>query len=203
MPAPARLPMQRLDDLVLNCMADKIFTPERLQVMVAELRRRIQSSKHDQQARINELNRQIKLVEKKQDNLLNAIENGTIALDDTTQRRAQQHKAAREALFIELAGVRRDHSLPAVEHIKASQVDVFGKVLRHKLLAKDSALAKSYLNILVDEIVVQDKTATVKGSYAALAETMQQIKMGTLNQVPSFMADWCARRDSNPRPLGS
>ena len=195
--------MQRLDDLVLNCMADKIFTPERLQVMVAELRRRIQSSKHDQQARINELNRQIKLVEKKQDNLLNAIENGTIALDDTTQRRAQQHKAAREALFIELAGVRRDHSLPAVEHIKASQVDVFGKVLRHKLLAKDSALAKSYLNILVDEIVVQDKTATVKGSYAALAETMQQIKMGTLNQVPSFMADWCARRDSNPRPLGS
>ncbi len=197
------LPMQRLDDLVLNCMADKIFTPERLQVMVAELRRRIQSSKHDQQARINELNRQIKLVEKKQDNLLNAIENGTIALDDTTQRRAQQHKAAREALFIELAGVRRDHSLPAVEHIKASQVDVFGKVLRNKLLAKDSALAKSYLNILVDEIVVQDNTATVKGSYAALAETMQQIKMGTLNQVPSFMADWCARRDSNPRPLGS
>ena len=197
------LPMERLDDLVLNSMADKIFAPERLQVMVAELRRRIQSSKDDQQGRINELNRQLKLVEKKQDNLLNAIENGTIELDDTTQRRAQQHKAAREALFIELAGVRRDHTLPAVQHIKASQVDVFGKVLRNKLLAKDSALAKSYLHILVDEIVVQDKTATVKGSYAALAETMQQIKMGTLNQVPTFIADWCARHDSNVRPFGS
>ena len=49
----------------------------------------------------------------------------------------------------------------------------------------------------MDEIVVQDNTATVKGSYAALAETMQQIKMGTLNQVPSFMADWCARRDES------
>jgi site-specific DNA recombinase len=197
------LPMAHLDDLVLNNMADKIFTPERLQVMVAELRKRIKFSKDDQQGRINELNRQLKLVEKKQENLLNAIESGTIDLDETTQRRAQQHKAAREALFIELAGVRRDHSLPAVEHIKASQVDAFGKVLRQKLLAKDSALAKSYLNILVDEIVVQDKTATVKGSYAALAETMQQIKMGTLDQVPTFIPVWCARDDSNVRPLPS
>ena len=191
------LPMERMDDLVLKSMADTIFTPERLQVMVAELRKRIKSSKGDQQERINELNRQLKQVEKKQDNLLNAIENGTIDLDDSTQRRAQQHKAAREAIFIELAGVRRDHSLPAVEHIKASQVEAFGKVLRQKLLAKDSALAKSYLNILVDEIVVQDKTATVKGSYAALAQTMQQIKMGTLDQVPIFIPDWCPRHESN------
>ena len=196
-------PMEHLDDLVLNSMADKIFAPERLQMMVAELRKRIKSSKDGQQERINEVNRQIKLVEKKRHNLLNAIEMGTIELDDTTQRRAQQHKAAREALFIELAGVRRDHSLPAVEHIKASQVDVFGKVLREKLLAKNSPLAKSYLNILVDEIVVEEKNATVKGSYAALAETMQQIKMGNLKQVPSFIPDWCARSDSNARPLGS
>ena len=122
---------------------------------------------------------------------------------EATQRRAQQNKVKREALFIELAGVRRDHSLSAVKHIKASQVDVFGKVLRKKLLAKGSPLAKNYLNILLDEIVVQDKTATIKGSYGALAETMQKIKMGNLNQVPSFMVDWCARRESNPRPLAS
>lgn len=36
-------------------------------------------------------------------------------------------------------------------------------------------MAKNYLNILADEIVGEDKTATIKGSYAALAETMQQI----------------------------
>ena len=47
---------------------------------------------------------------------------------------------------------------------------MFGKVLREKLLAKGSPLAKSYLNILLDEIVVQDKTATIKGRYGALAE---------------------------------
>ena len=198
------LPMEKLDALVLEQLAQKVFAPERLQVMMAELRKRTKSSKDDQQERINELNRQIKKIEERQQRLLDAIETGTIELDETTQRRAQQLKAGREALFIELAGVRRDTSLPAVEYLKASQVDVFGKVLRQKLLAKGSPLAKSYLNILVDEIVVEDKTATIKGSYAALAETMQQIKMGSLNnQVPSFMPNWCARSDSNARPLGS
>jgi site-specific DNA recombinase len=191
------LPMEKLDGLVLEQLAAKVFAPERLQVLMSELRKRIKSSKDGQQARINEINRQIKQIEERQQRLLDAIETGTIELDEATQRRAQQHKAAREALFIELAGVRRDTSMPAVEYLKASQVDLFGKVLRQKLLASSSPLAKSYLNILVDEIVVKDNTATIKGSYAALAETMQQIKMGNLNQVPSFNLDWRARRDSN------
>ena len=95
--------------------------------------------------------------------LLDAIETGTIDLDEATQRRAQQLKVAREALFIELAGVRRDSSLPAVEYLNTSQVDVLGKVLRQKLLSSDAPLAKNYLNILVDEIVVQDKAATITG----------------------------------------
>ena len=197
------LPMEKLDELVLDKLADQVFAPERLQVMMTALRKHIQSSKTGQQARINELNRQIKQIEKKQENMWQAIENG-MPSDDTFYRRAQQFKAAREALFIELAGVRRDTSLPAMEYLKASQVDVFGKVLREKLLMKGSPLAKSYLNILVDEIVVVDKTATIKGSYAALADTMQKIKKGNLNnQVPSFIPDWCARSDSNARPLGS
>ena len=58
------LPMEHLDNLVLHNLADKIFAPERLQVLVAELRKRIRSSKNGQQERINEINRQIKLVEK-------------------------------------------------------------------------------------------------------------------------------------------
>ncbi|MGO9444337.1 MAG: hypothetical protein ACLPXB_06105 [Thiobacillaceae bacterium] len=57
---------------------------------------------------------------------------------------------------------------------------------RQKLPTPNSALTKSYLNLLVDEIVVQDDTATMKGSYVALAETMHTIKLGNLNQVPNF-----------------
>ena len=198
------IPMEKLDRLVLERLAQKVFSKDRLQVLMAELRQRIRASKDSQQERINEINRQIKQLEDRQQRLLDAIETGTIALDETTQRRAQQLKGAREALFIELAGVRRDTSLPAGEYLRASQVEVFGKVLREKLLAAGSPLAKSYLNILVDEVVIQDGTATIRGSYAALAETMHKIKVGNLNdQVPTFNLDWRARHDSNVRLLPS
>ena len=60
-------------------------------------------------------------------------------------------------------------------------------------------LAKRYLNLLVDEIIVMDGGVTIKGSYGAIvrAATLGEIKVGHLKQVPTFIPDWCARRDSN------
>ena len=199
----SNLPMEKLDELVLNRLANKVFSPDRLHAMMVELRKRMRSSKDHHQARINEITRQIKTLEERQQRLLNAIEMGTIDMDEITQRRAQQNKAAREALLIELAGMRRQYALPAGEFLKPSQVDAFGRVLREKLLAKDSPIAKRYLALLVDEIVVNHKTATMKGSHAALASTLRVIEGGKVDQVPSPLHEWRARRDSNSRPLGS
>lgn len=192
------LPMEKTDDQVLHQLADKVFSPVRVQSMMVALRKRIKTSKDTQQSRVNELNRQIKLIEDRQGRLLEAIETGVIDLDETVQRRAQQNKSAREALLIELASVRRDRS-SSIDQIKASDVDAFAKTLKAKLLAKDSALAKSYLTMLVDEIVVTENTATVKGSYGALtnAFSMDDKKVGHLKQVPTSISNWCARRDSN------
>jgi site-specific DNA recombinase len=191
-------PMEATDQQVLNKLADQVFTPERVQSMMVALRQRLKSSKDNQQQRVNELNRQLKQIEERQHRLLDAIESGVVDLDETVQRRAQQLKSAREALLIEQAGVRRAHSLP-VDQLKASQVEAFAKTLKAKLLAKDSALSKSYLNLLVDEIVVNGKTAVIKGSYGALAHAVaiDNKKVGHLKQVPTSISDWCARRDSN------
>lgn len=191
-------PMENTDQQVLNQLAETVLTPQRVHTMMTALRKRIKSSKDLQQKRVNELNRQLKQIEERQHRLLDAIETGVIDLDETTQRRAQQLKSAREALLIEQAGVRREQSLPA-DQLKASQVEAFAKTLKAKLLAKDSALAKSYLNLLIDEIVVNDKTAVVKGSYSALAHavTIGNKKVGHSLQVPTSIFDWRARRDSN------
>ena len=60
-------------------------------------------------------------------------------------------------------------------------------------------MAKSYLNLLVDEIIVKEHMPTMKGSYQAIAYVAQQDKteMGHSNQVPTFMDDWCAREDES------
>ncbi|MBS1230976.1 MAG: Resolvase domain [Proteobacteria bacterium] len=68
----------------------------------------------------------------------------------------------------------------------------------------DKQFAKRYLQVLVDEIVVSGDTATMKGCYAALAHAVAVAKkMGTSVEVPNFIRFWCARSDSNARPLGS
>ena len=194
----ANLPMEKTDQQVLNQLADKVFTPTRLQTMMTELRKRLKASRETQQDQINQLNRQLKQTEDRQHRLLDAIETGTIELDELTQKRAQQLKASRESLLIELARTRTQIALP-IEQIRASQIDSLGKLLRKQLLSGNTAFAKGYLNLLVDEIVVRGNTATARGSLAAIANaaTTDRTKSGHSNQVPTFIHDWRPRHESN------
>lgn len=57
----------------------------------------------------------------------------------------------------------------------------FGKVLREKLLASGSPPASSYPNILVDEIGVQDKAATIKWQLCGLGGSDAANKNGHLD----------------------
>ena len=44
-----------------------------------------------------------------------------------------------------------------------------------------------------------DHIATIRGSYGALMHVVStdNIKVGRMKQVPTYIADWCAQRDSN------
>jgi hypothetical protein len=84
----------------------------------------------------------------------------------------------------------------------ASQIAAFSKLIGANLNDRSSSFAKDYLVALVDEVRVEGKTATITGSNAALVEAVAGKKEGTA-KVPSFMREWRARQDSNPRPLGS
>ncbi|SDG73233.1 recombinase family protein [Propionivibrio dicarboxylicus] len=193
------IPMEKLDALILDQFAEKICAPERLNQLMTELRKRIRSSKSTEQEKVNALTKLLKEVEKKQRNLLDAVENG-LAVDEVVQRRSQELKSERQSLMIELTGVRRIHAAPQ-DRILPSQVEAFSKAIRAKLQNKD--FAKRYLHALVDEIVVTGDTATMKGSYVALAQAISEKKKGTSEEVPSSMFAWRARSDSNARPLGS
>ena len=63
--------------------------------------------------------------------------------------------------------------------------------------------AKRYLQVLVDEIVINGNEVAICGSDDRLALAVQKTKEGNLDQEPSFIDVWRARRDSNARPLPS
>ena len=58
-----------------------------------------------------------------------------------------------------------------------------------------------YQNIAVDRIVINGDKAAIQGGHGRLAVAVQGSAKAGLDQVPGFMGEWRARRDSNPWPL--
>ncbi len=130
-----------------------------------------------------------------------AVETGILPLDETLQRRVQLAKASRENVLIEIARLRRLQTLP-VERILPSQVEAFGIVIGKRLRDRALSFGRDYLRAVVDKIVVNGDTAIISGSNAKLMRAVGARKP-LAGQVPSFIHEWRARRDSNSRPPGS
>ncbi|MCC6535388.1 MAG: hypothetical protein IT531_22800 [Burkholderiales bacterium] len=56
---------------------------------------------------------------------------------------------------------------------------------------------------MVDEIKLDGNELVVRGSHGRLADAIGFMREKKLGEVPSFVNDWRARQDSNPRPPGS
>ncbi|MBC9070655.1 recombinase zinc beta ribbon domain-containing protein [Thauera sp. CAU 1555] len=196
------LPMEKLDELILAHLTERILAPERLHVLIAELRKRTQAAKDSESQTIKALERQLKGTEERLARLYDAIETGTIDLDETLKKRVQSLKAAKESALIELAGARRHYHMPAAR-ILPSNIEAFSKAIRKRLQDGRPEFAKRYLQVLVDEIVINGNEAAIRGSYDRLALAVQKTKEGNLDQVPSFIGVWRARKDSNLLPPGS
>jgi site-specific DNA recombinase len=152
---------------------------------------------------VKALEKQLKGVEQRVGRLYEAIEAGTIDINDESLRqRVHKLKASKEETLLELASARVNLNAP-MERILPSQVEAFGRALRKRLQDRRPEFAKRYLNIVVDRIVVNGDRAAIQGSYGRLAVAVQGSQKAALDQVPSFMGDWRARRDSNSRPPGS
>ena len=175
--------MERLDELVLDQLANNLFTPGRLQLILAQGRQLLQSRTAADRQKLMQLQGELRQADKRLNRLYEAVESGFVALDETLQRRLQQAKAAREAVLVEMAGLRRLQMLPAAR-ILPSQVQAFSKIVRSKLRDRSSSFGRDYLRAVVDRVVVHEKSATISGSHARLMQMVADGKAGA-DRVPS------------------
>ncbi len=130
--------------------------------------------------------------------LYEAIEAGAIDIsDDSLKQRVQRLKAAKESTLMELARARAKKHMPT-PRILPSTLEAFSAALRKRLVNRDTAFAKRYLSVLVDQIVLSGNEASIRGGYRPLAAAVEKSKEGTLDQVPSFVGEWRARKDYRP-----
>ena len=195
------IPMEKLDDVVLRSLADKVFTPRRVGSMVRGLIERVKRSRGDQTEKFKKLNKELDEVQKGTDRLYEAVQKGLLPLDSSLTERAHKLKARREGILIEIAGIKREQEIP-VKTIGEAQVDGFCRALKSKFFDRTSNFGKEYLKLLVDEIRVEQRQIRIRGSYSALAHVLSKKKLGNPESVPSFGDVWLPGQDSNLQPSG-
>lgn len=190
------IPMEKLDSLILEAVANRVFTPERVEVMMKELQHNLKNSRTDHDEQLKTLTKELDAVKQQQDRLYQAVEKGLLPLDGTLQERVQKHQARRQDVLTELAGLRRQKELPLAQ-LGRKHIHAFCLALKEKLQDKASNFGKGYLKLLINEIIVDKKEVRLAGSYASLADALHMsTKPNHLPMVPSFVPVWLPERDA-------
>lgn len=170
-----------MDELVLNPLADKVFNPERVKTLLADMKKQIKATQESQDNGLKKLTRELEEIKIATERLYEAVEKGYLPLDSSLQERSHKLQARKQELLIQVAGYRRQQILP---DIKQNQLEAFTKALRSKLLDRSGSFGKEYLKLPVSEICINGKQAEITGSYSAFAYGVAESNSVTLDRVP-------------------
>lgn len=190
------VPMEKLDGLILRTVAERIFTPERVELMLKELEINLKHAHSDQHEQIRQLNKEIDAIKEQMDKLYEAVEKGFLPLNSSLQERVQKHETRRDEILAELASLKRQKEMP-VEKLGKKHIAAFCSALKERLCDKASNFGKEYLKLLVKEIRVDKKEVHLSGSYSALASALSISTKPAHAMVPSFVPNWLPNPDSN------
>ncbi|PTQ78874.1 DNA invertase Pin-like site-specific DNA recombinase [Nitrosomonas oligotropha] len=188
------IPMEKLDSLILNALADNVFDPKRVKIMLSDMKKQIKSAQESQDDGLKKLTKELEEIKLATERLYEAVEKGFLPLDASLQERSHKLNARKQELLIAVAGYRRQQQLP---DIKQNQLETFTKALRAKLLDRSSGFGKEYLKLLVSEIRIKNNQAEITGSYSAFAHAVEESKMDALDRVPSFVPNWLTKSDKS------
>ena len=187
--------MQKMDDIVLTTLADKVFTADRVQIMMQEMRQKQQDSQKNQTTKLKPLQKELDTLKQNSERLFEAVEKGYLPMDETLQHHSHKLQARRQEILLEIAGLKRQRDLPT-DLLKPQHINAFSKALRSKLLDRESQFGKEYLKLLVNEIRINGNEAQISGSYAVLAGAIAESNKGTL-RVPTIAPNWLLDLGSN------
>lgn len=200
-PTP-NLPRAKTDRLVLERLADRVFTVPRVTAMLNALRRRLKEHRTKDDQRLQEVQLALTTTETGLQRLYEAVEQGILPLDQTLSARVEALKRQRETLLAEMAGLRQQRRMP-LDSLTPAKITAFIQVLRDRLLDPNSGFGKRYLQLLVSEIRVTGTMIELKGDVETLAEALVSTMDGgdpecLGKQVPRFISIWRPQGDSNP-----
>ncbi|PLX93325.1 MAG: hypothetical protein C0621_07940 [Desulfuromonas sp.] len=187
--------MEELDEAVLCCLAESVFTPKRVLAIIDQFQARLRDSFSDEKRRLEKLHREHEEKQGAINRLYEAIENG-LPFDDTVKERMQNNQNRQQEIKAEIASLKRQVDIAMVE-ITPEIIERFCSSLKEKLFNRDSQFGKAYLKLLVEEIRFDGHQVNIFGKESVLADILYKTKVGLHEGVPTFGGNWLPNPDSN------
>ena len=191
------IPMEKLDTMVLETLADKVFTPERVLEIVKESKKRLRDSSQGERQKLGQLRRELERLKVAVDQWIDAIGARVIPahmvkdkiLASENQQKMIKHEIAKMEMLINSAEI----------DVTPEIVTQFCENLRNKLLDRESQFGKAYLNMLIVEIIVDGGKVRITGRNSVLIHVVQKKEADNSFGVPTSGSVWLPEQDSNLR----
>lgn len=187
------LRMGDVDDAVIAAIEEIVLEPTRLNELLSRLVARTDEAAAERKQLLEQY--RVDLAERKAslDRIWTAIDSGLGDVNDPdVADRMKAHRARVAFLKKEIDLLEKQDASPA-KRITPEKLSQFAQIIREKLRGPDPALRKAYVQLLIDEVIVTDRTLLIRGSKAALAHAVANPG----SSVPTFAEGWRTRQDSN------
>lgn len=194
-----RIPMDKLDGIVVDAVADHLTQPERLNSLLQAWLDRSETAVAERQAELKRLRARLTQLEGEAARVVKLVRNEVLSPDDPTVAtelgniRSQRVSTEADIAVLErqlAAGDRR---------ITPSILASFGQLLERKLRGPDDKVRREYIRLLVDRVEVGDREIRISGRNASLERAIVASQAPGAG-VPKAEREWRARLDSNQRP---
>ena len=189
------IPMDKLDRLVSERLADRLLTPERVGKLLIGLMERQPARDDDHAGRLASLRTKLADAEARLGRLYAAIWGGIAdATDATLKERVASVKTERD--IAQVAFDRAVTEMHPASRITEDKIAAFVDVMRRNVLSGETPFRRAYIRSMIDEVVVDDTEIRIAGRRTVL----KRLVMGggaAPAGVPSFVRKWRTRQDSN------
>lgn len=188
--------MATLDGAVLEHLTGKLFTPERLQIILEAY---VARSAHTDAARREQLaqaRRSRTEADGRLNRLLELVEQGLMDISDPALKERLETAKRDRTLAVERVRLLEAASAAHPSGITPQSITRLAASLREALGSDDPGFRKTYVRLFVGEVVVGDDEIRMRGPKLALAKATAGGGLPPASgMVPSFVREWRPVRD--------
>ena len=192
------VPMEKLDDLVVNHLEKQLLQPERLETVLSAALDRREEHAERRREHIAELNKRAAESELRLKRLYDAIEAGIADLDDPALKdRIDGLKAIRDQAKADAERAQAMLQNTGQKAVTPQMLRKFATTARERIRLESGGYRRDHLRALAQRVEVAEGEVRIMGSKSRLLQTL--VAGSGVNSVPTQGLKWRRERDSNPR----